>query len=541
MADRSTTRFLKDLTVASAGGGIIVLDGNVDDLFASPTGTIVPLERLIAEWASRCGRSIVQWTPLRGTEMVTPPGVTAPRFSGPSPRAPVSEALLDLLGELHRASEPIALLIDWVEGQLPVGQEPANDIIELLASAALDPQVHRNEHLILLRVREGAAAERVLGLAGTTEIAVPLPDELDRRTFLRTLVERDQRLPDYGVAEIAAATSGLNNRQLWTRLRQLGLGADFATQYDFLETKMAAIRSLCGDALVPYSPGIPIEELPGLHSLRNLVADRRSIGYRLPHLLLAGPPGTGKTLSVNALASSLGWTAVGWGEVMSQWVGESERRLRNLTRTVEQLAPVIVHIDEIDQIIGRAPDRQSQQRDGGVSERLRGALLKWISEVQDRAEVVVVGTSNRPDLLGPEFDDRFTFIPILPPDIDTSAGIIGHTLAGDGRRTDLDAVRDLLRDHDEIMSARTLVRLCRHAVRLSDLAASKRTADIPLAAFHEALDDLIEKQDDTRAIEMTREALVRTGFRSELPWNAAAALGEQLVLPTALARLVQSA
>jgi SpoVK/Ycf46/Vps4 family AAA+-type ATPase/intein/homing endonuclease len=141
----------------------------------------------------------------------------------------------------------------------------------------------------------------------------------------------------------------------------------------------------------------------------------KRIGISPPKgILLFGPPGCGKTLLAKAVANESGanFISVKGPELLSMWVGESEKHIRDVFRRAKQVAPAIIFFDEIDALV---PKRGVSMNDN-VSERVVSQLLSEISGLEDLHDVVVIAATNRPDmidraLLRPGRFDRQILVP----------------------------------------------------------------------------------------------------------------------------------
>ena len=125
----------------------------------------------------------------------------------------------------------------------------------------------------------------------------------------------------------------------------------------------------------------------------------KKLGIRAPSgILLYGPPGTGKTLLAKAVAneSNANFIAIRGPEIMSKWVGESEKRIRDIFKKAKQVSPSIIVFDEIDSLV---PARGSSIETH--TERIVSQILTEISGLEELHGVVVIATTNRPDILDP--------------------------------------------------------------------------------------------------------------------------------------------
>jgi transitional endoplasmic reticulum ATPase len=142
----------------------------------------------------------------------------------------------------------------------------------------------------------------------------------------------------------------------------------------------------------------------------------KRIGIRPPKgILLFGPPGCGKTMLARAVAteSEANFISIKGPELFSKWVGESEKGIREVFRKGRSAAPSIIFFDELDSV---APRRGMGSDDSGASEHVISQLLTEMDGIEALVNVVVIGASNRPDMIDPAIlrpgrFDRLIFVP----------------------------------------------------------------------------------------------------------------------------------
>ena len=140
------------------------------------------------------------------------------------------------------------------------------------------------------------------------------------------------------------------------------------------------------------------------------------VGIRPPKgILLFGPPGCGKTMLARAVAteSEANFISIKGPEVFSKWVGESEKAIREVFRRGRTAAPSIIFFDELDSVASR---RGTGFGDGDSSERVISQLLTEMDGIESLVNVVVIGASNRPDMIDPAIlrpgrFDRLIYVP----------------------------------------------------------------------------------------------------------------------------------
>jgi transitional endoplasmic reticulum ATPase len=214
-------------------------------------------------------------------------------------------------------------------------------------------------------------------------------------------------------------------------------------------------------------------------------------------VLLSGPPGTGKTLLARALATACdaNLIAVKGPELLSKWVGESERGVRETFSRAKQVAPCVLFLDELDAL---APAR-GVSLDGGVSDRIIGQLLTELDGIEGRRGVIVVAATNRAELIDPAVlrSGRIDVVLELPlPDREARRAIFAiHTKRRTlGRGVSLET----LAKRTDGLSGADIEAACRRAANLA-LAEWLRARGIGTASIQLPA---VESSGDMPAIEM---------------------------------------
>jgi len=213
--------------------------------------------------------------------------------------------------------------------------------------------------------------------------------------------------------------------------------------------------------------------------------DAEDIDIEKSNIILVGETGTGKTLLAKAVAteSKANFIAVRGAEVMSKWVGESEKIVAEIFRRARQAAPVVLFIDELDSL---APLRGTGL-DSRVSERVVNQLLVELDGLEELEGVVVLAATNRPDMLDPALlrAGRFdTYIYTAPPDLKTRQAVFAVHTRGMPVPKDVDIAQ--LAKLTEGFTGADIKNVCRKAV----LAAVRENPDaqtVTMAHFKAAI------------------------------------------------------
>jgi transitional endoplasmic reticulum ATPase len=224
-------------------------------------------------------------------------------------------------------------------------------------------------------------------------------------------------------------------------------------------------------------------------------------------ILLYGPPGTGKTLIAKAVAneSQANFISIKGPEVMSKWVGESEKAVRELFKKARQVAPSIVFLDELDAI---AP-RRGAYSGSHVTESVVNQILTSIDGLESMEGVVVIGATNRPDILDPGLlrPGRFDrLLLIRAPDEESRFEILKiHTK---GMPLTKDVSLEQLAKECEGYSGADIEALCREAAMIA-LRDNIKAKDISRKHFLQALKSIRPSitQDLTKYYERVAEDL----------------------------------
>ena len=212
------------------------------------------------------------------------------------------------------------------------------------------------------------------------------------------------------------------------------------------------------------------------------------LGIRPPKgTLLYGIPGTGKTLLAKAVASEseANFISVKGPELLSKWVGESEKGVREVFRKAKQASPTVIFFDEIDAI---ASARSGSDADSGVTKRVVNQLLTEMDGLEELEDVAIIAATNRPDILdaGLMRPGRFDrHIQVKEPDEEARISIFEVHTKGMPLADDVD-IKKLAKNTDGYVGA-DIEAVCREAAMLA-LRDNLEASEIPYKYFKDAIE-----------------------------------------------------
>jgi transitional endoplasmic reticulum ATPase len=282
------------------------------------------------------------------------------------------------------------------------------------------------------------------------QLAVALPDAAMRREQLAVLTRGMPLAEDVRLDDVAGRTPGFVAADLAALAREAGVRAalrirsseapDNATltvsMADF-DGALEVVRPTSMAQSTLELAAVTLDDVGDMVEVKQMLTESvlwpltypdtfARLGVQPPRgVLLYGPPGCGKTYLVKAIAGTgkANVLSVKGAELLSKWVGDSERAVRELFRRAREAAPTLVFLDEVDAL---APVR-GQATDGGTTDRVVTALLTELDGVEDLRNVVVVGATNRPDLIDAALLrsgrlERLVYVP--PPDAEARGEIL---------------------------------------------------------------------------------------------------------------------
>ncbi|MEM1515111.1 MAG: CDC48 family AAA ATPase [Candidatus Bathyarchaeia archaeon] len=429
-------------------------------------------------------------------------------ISGPEVMSKYYGESEERLREIFRQAEenaPSIIFIDEIDAIAPKREEVTGEVEKRVVAqllALMDGLKPRGRVVVIGATNRPNALDPALRRPGRfdREIEIGVPNKQGRLEILQIHTRNMPLADDIDLEKIASITHGFVGADLAALCKEAAMRAlrrilpeiDFekdtipaeilnkitVTINDFMEALKDVEPSAMREVLVEV-PNVRWSDIGGLHDVKIELQEAVEWPLKYPELfehmdakppkgiLLYGPPGTGKTLLAKAVAteSEANFISIKGPEIMSKWVGESEKAIREVFRRAKQAAPSIIFFDEIDAI---APVRGSGYGDSHVTERVISQLLTEMDGIEELRGVVVLAATNRPDILDPALlrPGRFDKLLCVPlPDYESRKEIVKLHLRKKPLAEDVD-IEDLARKTEGYTGA-DLAAICNTAVMLA--------------------------------------------------------------------------
>ena len=347
-----------------------------------------------------------------------------------------SEAHLRKIFEDASRKGPSIIFLDEIDAIAPRRERVVGDVEKRVVAqllALMDGLTRRQDVIVIAATNIPNAIDPALRRPGRfdREISIPIPDRSGRLEILEIHSRGMPLAQDVDMARLAEITHGFVGADLEALCREAAMiclrhimsDIDFTLAhipYDklaALEVEMdnflAALREIEPSAIREVFvevPDVRWEDVGGLGQVKAQLVEAVEWPLSYPHvfekagvrppkgILLSGLPGCGKTMLAKAIAteSQVNFISVKGPELLSMYVGESERGVREVFHKARQAAPCILFFDEIDALI---PTRGAGLSDSHVSERVLSQFLSEMDGIEEMKGILVLGATNRPDLL----------------------------------------------------------------------------------------------------------------------------------------------
>lgn len=452
-----------------------------------------------------------------------------------------SEAHLRKIFEQASKQGPSIIFLDEIDAIAPKRENAAGDVERRVVAQLLtlmDGLKQRENVIVIAATNLPNSIDPALRRPGRfdREIEITIPDRSERLHILEIHTRGMPLEDDVDLRHLASITHGFVGADLEALCREaamvclrklldkIDLGQKRISYSQLASIRVSMSEFLQGFQSVEPSairevfvevPSVHWDDVGGLESIKQQL--REAITWPLKYealfsqakvrpargVLLAGPPGVGKTMIAKAAAteSQVNFISVKGPELLSKFVGESERAIRNIFSKARQAAPCLMFFDEID---GLCATRQSGTQDSGVTGRVLSQFLSEMDGIEEMNGVFVLAATNRPDMVDPALRRYGRFeqtIEVGLPDKESRKSILHVHLKNRplAEKIDLDDLAELT----EGFSGADLASICSMAARSSIRRVVSQLADDKSSPASV----LITKEDVTLSLEQ----LIKSG------------------------------
>ncbi|MCP1714604.1 transitional endoplasmic reticulum ATPase [Methanocalculus alkaliphilus] len=450
-----------------------------------------------------------------------------------------SEGKLREVFEEAQENAPTIIFIDEIDSIAPKREDTKGEVERRVVAQLLslmDGLKSRGQVIVIAATNIPDAIDPALRRGGRfdREIEIGIPDKKGRLDVLQIHSRGVPLGEDVDLSQFADITHGFVGADLALLVKEAAMHAlrkiipkinidedipsEFldelkVTREDFDEALKHVEPSAMREVLVEV-PDVHWADVGGLNDVKDELREAVEWPLRFPDIfhrlntqppkgiLLFGPPGTGKTLLAKAVAneSECNFISIKGPELLSKWVGESEKGVREIFRKARQASPSIIFFDEVDALV---PRRGTYAGSSHVTESVVSQILTELDGLEELKNVVVIGATNRPDMMDPALMrpgrlERHIFVPppdaegrrqifevylrdetgVLAKDIDIDGlvaetkGYVGADIEALVREAKLHAIRDFIarmhgKSEQEIQDAMANVRVTKEHVQLA--------------------------------------------------------------------------
>ncbi len=341
----------------------------------------------------------------------------------------------DLFEEAEK-NAPSIIFIDEIDAIAPKREEVQGEVERRVVSQLLtmmDGLKTRGRVIVIGATNRINSIDPALRRPGRfdRELEISVPDKKGRLTILKIHTRAMPMKKDVNLDDLAAKTHGFVGADLESLAKEAAMGVirkalpdlnldeekeipqealeKMIVSKDDFEEALKVVRPSAMREVLVETPNVKWEDIGGLEGIKQEL--KEAVEWPLKHresferlgitppkgILLYGPPGTGKTLLAKAVAkeSEANFINVKGPSLLSMWVGESEKGVKKIFERARQVSPCVIFFDEIDALAGK----RGIEIGSKVTERVLNQMLAEMDGIEDLKNVVVIGATNRPDML----------------------------------------------------------------------------------------------------------------------------------------------
>ena len=333
---------------------------------------------------------------------------------------------------------PSIIFIDEIDAIAPKREDVQGEVERRVVSQLLtmmDGLKNRGKVVVIGATNRPNSLDSALRRPGRfdREVEISVPDKAGRLNILKIHTRNMPLTKNVNLEELAAKTHGFVGADIASLSKEAAMSVlrkilpdlkmeedqpiaqeildKMIVNMDDFQNALKIVRPSAMREVLVETPNISWEDIGGLENTKGSLKEAiewplkhpqsfKRLGIRPPRgILLYGPPGTGKTLLAKAVAkeSEANFIQVKGPSLLSMWVGKSEEGVRKIFERARQVAPCVVFFDEIDSLAGRRGTDQGSK----VTERVLNQMLAEMDGIEDMKDIVIIGATNRPDMLDP--------------------------------------------------------------------------------------------------------------------------------------------